>query len=175
MNKILVAIDGAQHSEKTLMSAAEIARNENSELLILYACSQGAPNERQLSYAEKAFGRKFLKLVNGGELPTFSVSDSDGIKSISEYMKAREKLCKGFGTDVLERAATIAKNAGVKSVSTRIEQGDVTKTILDVAKTETADKIVVGNCTKSNWAQFFTGCTAKDIMKKAHCTAVIVE
>ena len=175
MNKILVAIDGAQHSDKTLKSAAEMACEKGSELVILFACSHNEPNENQLRFAEKTCGRHFRNLVTGKELPTFSVSDSDGVKSISDYMQAREKLCDLYSSDVLERAATTAKSAGAHDVSTRMERGEVVKTILDVATRETADTIVVGNCHKSNFAQFFSGCTAKQVLKKANCTAVIVD
>lgn len=175
MNKILVAIDGAQHSTKTLKSAAKIAKQKNSELVILYACSQSEPSENQLQFAEKACGRKFRNLVTGKELPTFSVANHDGEKSISEYMKAREKLCRLYGTDVLQRAVDTVKDAGANDVKTRIERGDVVKTILEVANSETADTIVVGNCNKSNIAQFFTGCAAKEVLKKANCTAIVVD
>ena len=175
MNKILVAIDGAQHSDKTLKSAAEMAKAKNSELVILYACSDAAPSENQLKFAENTYGRKFRNLVNGRELPTFSVADGDGERSISEYMAAREKLCTLYGTDVLERAVTTARNVGADAVTTRMERGDIVKTILDVAKKETADTIVVGDCQRNKVAQFFAGCTAKDVLKKANCTAVIVQ
>lgn len=175
MNKILVAIDGAQHSEKTLKSAAEMAKAKNSELVILYACTQSTPTENQLNFAERACGRQFRNLVNGRELPTFSVADSDGEKSISEYMKAREKLCNLYGKDVLDRATNTAKNAGAVTVRTRMERGEIVKTILDVASSETADTIVVGNCHKSKLAQIISGCTATEIQKKANCTAVIID
>ena len=175
MNKILVAIDGAQHSDKTLKSAAEMAKQKNSELVILYACSENAPSESQLNFAEKACGRQFRNLVTGLELPTFSVADKDGEKSISEYMKARAKLCELYGSDVLQRATETVKNAGADAVTTRMERGDIVKTILDVANKETADTIVIGNCHRNRVAQFFAGCTAKEVLKKANCTAVIVD
>ena len=174
MNKILVAIDGNQHSDKTLQSAAELAKTKNSELVILYACTENAPTENQLDFAENAYGRKFRNLVTGKELPTFSVADSDGEKSISEYMAARKKLCETYSSDILTRAVTKAKRAGVGAVRTRMERGDIVKTILDVASNETAHTIVVGDCHKNKVAQFFSGCTAKEVLKKANCTAVIV-
>ena len=175
MNKILVAIDGARHSDKTLKSAAEMAREKGSELVILFACSQNAPTENQLEFAEKTCGRHFRNLVTGKELPTFSVSDSDGTKSISDYMQAREKLCKLYGSNVLEHAVTTARQAGANAISTRMEKGEVVKTILDVASKETADTIVLGNCHKSSIAQFFSGCTAKEVLKKANCNAIVVD
>jgi len=175
MNKILVAIDGAHHSDKTLKSAAEMAREKGSELVILYACSQNAPSENQLDFAEKTCGRHFRNLVTGKELPTFSVSDSDGIKSISEYMQAREKLCELYGTDVLERALTMVRDVGARAVTTVMERGEVVKTILDVASRETADTIVLGNCHKNSFARFFSGCTAQEVLKKANCNAVIID
>jgi len=175
MNKILVAIDGAQHSEKTLTTAAKMARDKGSELVILFACSQNEPNEKQLDFAEKTCGRHFRNLVTGKELPTFSVSDSDGIKSISDYMQAREKLCKLYSTDVLERAATTVKNAGARVVTTIMERGEVVKTILDVASRETADTIVLGSCHKSSFSQFFSGSTAKEVLKKTNCNAIIID
>lgn len=175
MNKILVAIDGAQHSEKTLKSAAEMAKTKNSALVILYACSENAPSENQLKFAENACGRQFRNLVTGKELPTFSVADSDGEKSISEYMRARQKLCEMYGSDVLERAMTTVKLAGAGRVTTRMERGEVVNTILEVATTEAADTIVIGDCHKNKVAQFFTGCTAREVLKKANCSAVIVQ
>ena len=175
MNKILVAIDGAEHSEKTLKSAVKLVNEKNGELVILYACSQDTPSKNQLKFAEENYGRQFRNLVTGRELPSFSVADSDGVKSISEYMQAREKLCKQYGTDVLERAVTIAKSAGASKIDTIIQRGEITKTILDVASEQTVDTIVVGNCHKGIIASFFSGCTARDILKKADCEAVIVD
>ena len=90
-------------------------------------------------------------------------------------MQAREKLCNLYSTDLLERAATTVKNAGARVVTTIMEHGEVVKTILDVASRETADTIVLGNCHKSSFAQFFSGCTAKEVLKKANCNAIIID
>ena len=174
MNKILVAVNGAPHSEKTLASAAKMAQEKESELVILYACNQADPSENQLEFAEQQYGRKFKNLLMGKELPTFSVEDNDGISSIAEYEEAREKLCQLYGKKVLDHAATEARKQGAIKITTRLEHGEIAPTILNVATSETADTIVLGECRNSNLVQFFTGCTAKEVLKKAKCEAIIV-
>ena len=174
MNKILVAVNGAPHSEKTLASAAKMAQEQKGELVILYACNHADPSENQLAFAEQQYGKRFKNLLLGKELPTFSVQDSDGISSIAEYEQAREKLCQLYGKKVLDHAVLEARKQGADKIKTRLEHGEIAPTILDVATNETADTIVVGECRNSNLVQFFTGCTAKEVLKKAKCEAVIV-
>lgn len=175
MKTILVAINGQETTDNTVRRAADIARAEGGELVILYACSQKLPHKRQLEFATKIGGERLKNQVLGRELPAFSVKDSDGERSISQFMQAREKLCRSFGQHVLDGAESLANSLGVSSVRKLIEKGEAAKTVIDVANREKADKIIVGDCSAKSWlSRLFNGCTAKDIAAKAPGASVVV-
>jgi len=173
--KILVAVDGSKNTDKTLKKAIEAARKEEAELIILHVNTPHILSEDELAYAEERCGEKFKRLVSGASLPAFTTDDKSERKYIGDYVKARQIFQKVYGEDILKQGVDQAKKAGLEAVRSLNEEGDVAKIVLDVAKKENVDLIVVGRRGHGRIAEFFLGSVAQKILQYADRSVLTVE
>lgn len=76
--------------------------------------------------------------------------------------------------DTLERAAQVAREAGLSAVEVHARQGDPADAILDVAEERGADLIVVGNKGLTGAKRFLLGSVPNKISHHAPCSVLIV-
>jgi nucleotide-binding universal stress UspA family protein len=76
--------------------------------------------------------------------------------------------------DLLERARSSAREAGVSEVETFARQGDAADAILDVAEERGADLIVVGNKGMTGAKRFLLGSVPNKVSHHAPCSVLIV-
>ena len=76
--------------------------------------------------------------------------------------------------ELLDRAASEARNAGVAEVETYARQGDAADAILDVAEEHAADLIVVGNKGMTGAKRFLLGSVPNKVSHHAPCSVLIV-
>jgi len=175
VGKILVAVDGSQHTKDTMQKAIDTANKDGAELLIVHVATPHVLSTEELEYAEKRCGEKFKNLIRGDYLPAFQTEDKSERKYIGEYVKAREIFQKVYGDDILKRASEQAEEAGLTGTSTLLETGDVAKVVLDVAKKHDVDLIVVGRHGHGRIAEFFLGSIAQKILQHTDRSVLAVE
>ncbi len=173
--KILVAVDGSQHTGQTLEKAIDAARRDDAELIILHVNTPHVLTDDELEYAEKRCGEKFRRLVSGASLPEFPTDDKSERKYIGDYMKSREIFQRVYGEDILKQSVEQAEKAGLSAVRSLSQTGDVAKVVLDVAKEENVDLIVIGRRGHSRIAEFFLGSIAQKILQYADRSVLTVE
>jgi nucleotide-binding universal stress UspA family protein len=76
--------------------------------------------------------------------------------------------------ELLERARSSAREAGVSEVETFARQGDAADAILDVAEERGADLIVVGNKGMTGAKRFLLGSVPNKVSHHAPCSVLIV-
>jgi nucleotide-binding universal stress UspA family protein len=76
--------------------------------------------------------------------------------------------------ELLDRAASEARGAGVAEVETFARQGDAADAILDVAEEQRADLIVVGNKGMTGAKRFLLGSVPNKVSHHAPCSVLIV-
>jgi nucleotide-binding universal stress UspA family protein len=76
--------------------------------------------------------------------------------------------------DLLGRAQSEARTAGVAAVETFARQGDAADAILDVAEEQEADLIVVGNKGMTGAKRFLLGSVPNKVSHHAPCSVLIV-
>ncbi len=173
--KILAAIDGSEHGIRTAHRAAEEAIKIDAELILLHAFIPRELTLEELDYAEKRCGSDFRKLVTGGVLTEYQHEDKATPPSIKDFIEARDSFFKLCGEDILERATKEAFDTGIDEVSTVLEEGDPCQAVLDTAKEENVDMIVIGSSEHSPIANFFMGNKVKKILLEADRTVLTVE
>ncbi|MCF6198412.1 MAG: universal stress protein [Hyphomicrobiaceae bacterium] len=173
--KILVAVDGSTHMARTLKKAIDMTRKDNSELIVLHVIAPHVLSQEEVEFAEKRCGETFKKLVRGDGLPVFPVEQDAERKYIGDYIKARKIFQNVYGEDILKRAKELLDEEGISNVKTLLESGEVAKTVLDVAKKQEADLIIVGRRGHSRIADFFLGSTAQTILQYADRSVLTVE
>jgi nucleotide-binding universal stress UspA family protein len=76
--------------------------------------------------------------------------------------------------ELLERAQSEARAAGVDAAETFARQGDAADAILDVAEEQDADLIVVGNKGMTGAKRFLLGSVPNKVSHHAPCSVLIV-
>ena len=74
----------------------------------------------------------------------------------------------------LNRLATSVKNSDEVNCSIAYISGYIPNAILQTAKTENADIIVMGKNGNSGYREFYAGTNSYDVIKKSHCPVLLV-
>lgn len=146
ISRILIAIDGSAYSMKAAKLGSQIAAAMNADLVLLYV----VPPNRVPSAIEE-----FAKTE---QLPGTNV----------------EKLMRG-AKKFLEDRAEKARSAGVKKIGIEVEKGPVARTIIDTAKRNDADMIVLGSKGVSDLEGLLRGGVSHRVEALAKCPVLVVK
>lgn len=173
--KTLVAVDGSQHMQQTLKKAIANTREAGAELIILHVITPHELTQEELDFAEKKCGEKFMHLVRGDFLPAFQIEDEAERKYIGDYVNARSIFPRVYGEEILRQAKKTATEQGIENIRTIMKEGDVAGVILDTAREENVDMIVIGRHGHNRIAEFFLGSIAQKVIQHANCSVLAVE
>ena len=145
-NKIVVGLDGSDHSETALRLACDLAGKYNSALHLVHA-----PQPDTVAFA--------LGSVAGYHVTT-------PLPSAEEVKSAADK--------VIARAESIAAEYGVPVAAHSIEYGEPADQIVDYARKVGADLIVTGRRGLGAVGAFIQGSTSQRIGHLAECAVLSV-
>lgn len=146
---ILVAADGSDHARKAVKLAADLAQKYDANLIALHVMS-----------------------------PSYTGRIPDNLRSYarSEHIEATERdILESVGQQILRNAETLAREEGLELVDTLLEIGDVAETILDVAKVQKADLIVLGSRGLGQVEGLLQGSVSYKVNAHAPCTCITVK
>lgn len=145
LKKILVAVDGSDHSLKAVDYAASISKAMNADLCILFVLRNQSLPKGVLAYAD-------AEHIIGGN------------KDILEKMAA----------DIITSAKERAAKHGVQSISTEVKTGPVARSIVANAKDINADMIVIGTRGVGNIEATLRGGVSHRVELLAKCPVLSV-
>jgi nucleotide-binding universal stress UspA family protein len=141
---ILVPVDGSVHAQKALDVACQLARQEQSALILLHIPERLA-HDTLLVW---------------------------GIGAVE--MTASQEELESAGRQVMARAAEAARDAGVTQIETMIAQGDPTRVILDEAGRRGVDAIVMGSRGLGDLKGLVAGSVSHKVSHAADCSVITV-
>lgn len=146
--KILVAVDGSEHSKLAVSAAAEIAKSFGASLVIMHvmkrAGSDRIPEElKELSRIEHIL-----------------VTEADALSNVADA--------------IVGRAKDAAGSAGVDAIVTTIDVGNPADQILHYCKNNNVDLIVMGRRGLSDMASLFLGSVSHKVAQLAPCACLTV-
>lgn len=173
--RIVVGLDGSEHARKALGIAICMAKNDKADLVLVRALSDAPLSAAERELAETEFGIKGLEERSPASALTDANSDPSWRFSARERtpnaaLRARTDIAQVF----LEEARQDAIQAGVAKVEIRLEVGDPAKVILDMAKDEKADLIVLGSRGFSDIQGLVFGSTSHKVTHLASCSCLTV-
>ncbi|MCP4933702.1 MAG: universal stress protein [bacterium] len=162
MHKILVPLDGSDHSLKALHIACDLATKYDAHIFLLYVL----PNDKLATdILDLTIARKFnpelqAKLTN-------IATQAPGPLS--------ETLNETVGKQILKIAASRAKRVGVETQILAIATGDPAENILAARKLTGANTIVMGSrgVKRSTVSSF--GSASNKVFANADCTCISVK
>lgn len=173
MDKILVALDGSEHSNKALTLAIDLAKGSGARLVLLHVISdqplsqgecQFATQERLPTAAEVGIPGLSLRNRLGGSVERWRAD-------VEFAVAARHSI----GERILREGTGRAKAAGIASVECRIECGDPAKKILEASRSELPHLLIVGNRGLGNLQGMLLGSVSREVAQHADCTCVTVK
>lgn len=141
INSILVPTDGSSHADKAVVLASDIAARYGAKLSLVYVTCRGPSLEN------------FRDSIDMSQLSESTRDELDASKHpVAEHVSStlippvvsRDALNE-IGEQVLARGRQTAEAKGVSAINTVLIDGDPARKILQVAKTEKADLITMGN------------------------------
>ena len=144
---ILVALDGSKHAKRAAVVATDLAQRYGSRLQFITVTKK--PPARVSEELQRYMEVEQLK-------GTPDVLVSDAVKSI------------------LAEAEKHARNKGIKEVRTIAKSGPVARTIVDVARRQKADVIVMGSRGLGALVGFLLGSVSHKVVSLADCNVMTV-
>ena len=157
INKVLVAVDGSETSDRAVIFAGEVASNAKAELVVLTVIPPISP---------LLFQRSGLGEGNEAGLRPRS------IEMIDEYEKSTEEAHK----EALDKASKAIREAYPDlKVTKKLGKGRVSSTIMDAAGSEKVDLIVLGRVGHSKLERWLLGSTSKHVAEECDKPVLIVK
>lgn len=148
-NKILVPVDGSEHSDKALHYATVVAEKFNSEIILLHVFStpMSVPIDPMI----------------GATSITPEIMDA--------VHKAEEQILKKAQAKVAETKKSEKK----VSVTAYLKEGNIVDEIVSTAKKEKVDLIVIGARGLSKLKEVFLGSVSEGVTHHTHCPVMIIK
>lgn len=170
---ILVAVDGSDHALKAVELASDIAAKYDARMVLLHVLLPDSEPEELLRLAEieglSTEARSELKRIES--MPRLMASAGVGFVQLP----VPRHLLEDIGRHIQESSKRAAERKGVKKISLAMETGDPAKRILESAKREDADLIVVGSRGLSDLKGLFLGSVSHKVSQHATCTCITVK
>jgi nucleotide-binding universal stress UspA family protein len=172
-DRILVATDGSETSERAVTLAAELSDKLRRGLSILHVQLHTRPSVELTRLAETEHLLDHLTRQDqfAGRAP---------VNSLGAFYEAtrgeveRAWVIEAIGTEILSRAHTSAELAGARDIRTRVAAGDYADEILDAAEADGVSMIVLGRRGLGRLRELLLGSVTQKVLHAADCTVVIV-
>lgn len=149
---ILVATDRSEHARKAVTLAADLAEKYGSRLVLTHVA-----NPKQLTY-EALHAAQVEHLID---------------EDLRRNRDRETEVLMTLGRELLDEARTRIRN--VPDVATRLEEGDPAKRIIEAAKAENADMIIIGSRGLNTIQGIMLGSVSHKVTQLAPCTCITVK
>lgn len=153
--KILVPLDGSEHSGRALEAAVQIAKQFNSKIMLFTVY--------HVSVAPIASPELTMPMI--GPVPG---ATSAGLSSMTA------ECARDFGKKILSEAEAKVRSEKI-DVQTEIAEGNAVDEIVNSSKKGDFDLIVMGARGLSTIKKLFIGSVSEGVIKKAHCPVLVVK
>lgn len=176
-SKILVPTDGSDSAKKAELLAADLAEKYGAKIVLLHVLRRDHIPEGIIRAAE---------VERVGDTAAAAAADDGFPKRVGEMfrsgvdlsafeVKIPQAVLKWVGESLLGEAEKKVRARGVKDVSHLVRDGDPARQILEVAKTEAVDLIVMGSTGRGALKGLLMGSVVHKVNQLAPCTCVAVK
>jgi nucleotide-binding universal stress UspA family protein len=152
MTKVLVAVDGSEHSKKALTYAIELTKKFKGKITVVNVYSTVVPQTQP---------------IDGLSTPAMSGTSAAMAAKMAEDAKLR-------GEQILTETQQFAKEHGIL-VEKVLREGDAVNEIVAEAKAGNFDLVVVGHRGMSKLKELLLGGVSEGLSHKAPCPVLIVK
>ena len=127
-------------------------------------------------FAQKAENHAlFLAKTTGADIYALSVTENNFVNGLplDDEVYQLNQLLKQRSEDNIKEFEEMDETSGIKFHGI-IREGSPAKTILEVAKEEDIDLIVIGSSGKSGFDRFIMGSVAEKVVNAAKCAVLVI-
>ncbi len=170
IKSILAATDGSDQADKAVDLASDLAANYGAKLTLEYVMLRG-PSLEQLraSIDMKQVSKKAYDELDPDQHPVVEHVSSAFFPPVVSQATLEE-----IGQHVLERGQHAADAKGVAEIELVLIEGDPARKIVQIAKREQADLIVLGSRGLGGSEGLFAGSVSYKVNHMAPCSCMIV-
>jgi nucleotide-binding universal stress UspA family protein len=175
MERILVALDGSDHSEKALDLAADIAAKYGAELLLLHVMPDRPLTDAERHMAEVEYLDELLSGLDAAGIGGGGDPRQRAQRVLRHYSDVAHRFREAVADRLISRARARIQDKGVRSLQTLIEDGDPANTILRRAKDRHVDMIFLGSRGLGDAKGLLMGSVSHKVAHLAECSCVSVK
>ena len=176
MKKILLAVDGSEHSQRAVELAADIATKYEAKLLILNVIDKSPLNDAERRLAETEFSGKMGRLIADIDRINIDPGGRKGIEPIfARHIEISNLIRTKIGEGILGAAERDAQIKGVKEVELIQGNGDPADVILKTSKQHDANLIVIGSRGQSDFKSLFLGSASHKVANLSEVSVITVK
>ncbi len=169
-NTIVAATDGSAHADKAVGLASDLAKKNDAKLVLIHVLLSGDRAERLKEWAE-------VEHIGGAARSGLATALAEvplaKAPTVGDPYPSAQVL-QAIGDQLMQSSKRIAAERGVKEIKGVVTDGDPAKAILDCAKTEGADLIVVGSRGLNDLKGLLLGSVSHKVAHLADCTCITV-
>ena len=169
VRRVLVAVDGTSASDTALEIACALADNYEAALGLLSVNRPGEISDAELAAAQ-------TEGVISSESSFTSVFDAYSVNSLGEEANRMGKaslLASILADGIVARAKAFSSEKPFKAIKTFTASGDPAKAILECARQNAADIVIMGHDQKGRVEALFHRSVADEVQRNANCPVLI--
>lgn len=171
---ILIPVDGSGHARKAALIGAAIAAKFHARVILLHMLLRSAPLERIYELADiHAVPAETLEKLKPVSPPVYDFGFTVPTGAIGPM--ATTELLIEVGHRILDAEKKAIEGEGVEKVDLMMEDEDPATKIIEVAKAEKADFIVMGHRGLGAFGELLAGSVATKVGHLAPVTVVTVK
>lgn len=176
IKRVLVALDGSEHANKATDLAGEMASRFGADLIVVHVVPDKPLSAAERKMAEVEFHAEGARDFDLGRF----AEARDDVRLMSrrlteQAVETGRRFRVALGERLLEDARARARQRAVPSVRTVLREGDPAAAILNVAREEKADIIVMGRRGLGDLAGLLLGSVSHKVTHLAECACLTVK
>lgn len=176
MKKILVAVDGSDHSQRAIELAADIAAKYDAKLLFVNVIDKRSLNDAERRLAESEFSAEIRRRIADSDWTDVDPGGRKGIEpTIARHIEISNLIRMTIGEGILEAAKREAQVKGVKVVEAILGNGDPADVILETSKQHDVNLIVIGSRGQSDIKSLFLGSVSHKVANLSEVSVITVK
>ena len=175
MERIMVALDGSEHSEKALDLASDIAAKYGAELVLLHVMSDKPLTDAERQMLEVEYLDEITTSLNALAVEPPGDPGIRAQRVLQHYADVARHFREILGQRLMSQARARARDRGVRSVQSVLENGDPASTILRLVKGLHVDMIFLGSRGLGDAQGLLMGSVSHKVAHLAECTCVSVK
>ena len=170
--RVLVAVDGTEASAAALEIACSLADTYEANLGLLCVAT---PKDLSDSAITVGVSEGVLSAPDYGSWHRSSFSSGGSSFYYEEAQRGAymARVANSVAENIVAQAKAFSQDSGARAIKTFVRSGDVATAILETARDENADLIVMGHDQRGRLETLIKGSVAEKVVRSAPCRCLI--